>query len=423
MTWPAPAWAQYISQFFPSGVPGYQDETGVTVASRLRAPYEPQGVHVGDFLVHAGLGESLGYRSNVAGFAGAPGSWFAETAPSATIVSDWSRDQLGAAVTVDNTRYFSTPKQDTTDWTVAIGGGYTIGRENLTAGYSHLSLHELPNAIGSPLSQTPIPYTVDDARLSYAFDQGRFKFIPRVDVQLYQYGDATVLGVPISQSFDNRVVATAGVETHYALTDQHSLLFVARGTESRYTDTPAGQPTCNSQSILALGGIDYQADGPWRYRLLVGVERRGFDAAQYATHTAPIAEASVIWTPTGLTTVTGTLSRTIEDATQLGTAGYTLTQGSVVVDHEYLRNVLLQAKGSLQAADYLQGGTTQTSYSFGAGAQWLLNQHLRVALTYSFTQQTGSRPGPGVPLAAARGGYSYGNYNQNALLLTVRVAL
>ena len=267
VTWPAPAWAQYISQFFPSGVPGYQDETGVTVASRLRAPYEPQGVHVGDFLLNANLGKSLGYRSNVAGFAGAPGSWFAETAPSATIVSDWSRDQLGAAVTVDNTRYFSTPRQNTTDWTVAIGGGYTIGRENLTAGYSHLSLHELPNAIGSPLSQTPIPYTVDDARLSYAFDQGRFKVIPRVDVQLYQYGDATVLGVPISQSFDNRVVATAGVETHYALTDQHSLLFVARGTESRYTDTPAGQPTNNSQSILALAGIDYQADGPWRYRL------------------------------------------------------------------------------------------------------------------------------------------------------------
>ena len=46
-----------------------------------------------------------------------------------------------------------------------------------------------------------------------------------------------------------------------------------------------------------------------------------------------------------------------------------------------------------------------------------------IALTYSFTQQTGSRPGPGVPLTAVRGGYSYGNYDQNAVLLTLRVAL
>ena len=281
--------AQYINQYLPVTVPGYETQPGVTVATRLRTPYDPQGVHVGDFLLNSDLAQSVGYNTNVAGFANSPGSGYIETNPSVTINSDWTRDRLGAAFTTDSKKYFSTPLQDTNDWTATLGGGYTIGREQLVAGYSHLSLHEQPNEIGTPLSATPIPYTVDDARIYYTFDQGRFSFIPRVDVQLYQYGNASLVNVPgvptfndcgaatggsttttatglvpVSQKCDNRVVSTGSVETRYALTDRNSAVFVVEGVNSRYMNVPAGQPTSNSQSLLALGGFDYQADGPWR---------------------------------------------------------------------------------------------------------------------------------------------------------------
>ena len=66
-----------------------------------------------------------------------------------------------------------------------------------------------------------------------------------------------------------------------------------------------------------------------------------------------------------MTTVTATLTRSMEDAAQETVAGYTYTSARLVVDHEYLRNVLLQASVGVQRADFLQGGGHQTGFSAG----------------------------------------------------------
>ncbi len=272
-------------------------------------------------------------------------------------------------------------------------------------------------------SSTPIPYQVDDLRGEYTFEQGRFSFTPRLDVQRYQFGNATVLGVPQSEISQNRVLLLGGVETHYALSDQRSLVFVLQGVDSIYTNEPSGRPTNNSKSILALGGIDYEASGVWRYRLLLGVERRMFEAPEFPTHTAPIAEASVIWTPTGLTTLTGVLSRTIEDPSSAGTGSYTYTRAALVVDHEYLRNVLLQGRFRYESADYLTGGGTQTKFTVGAGVKWLLNRNLRLSLDYDYTSQTASGSSLTVMTGPVPFGVFHGSYVRNVVLLSVRVAL
>ncbi len=419
----SPSHAQFIGQYFPPDVPGYETEQGVTVASRLRPAYDPLGVRIGSFLLQSELNEGIGYNSNVSGLPNSPGSWLLRTAPSLTLNSNWSRDRLGAAFTLEDGRYLNAPSQNYTDWTATVGGGYTIGRHEAVVGYSHLSLHEDPSQIGGANSATPVPYQVDDLRGSYTFEQGRFSFIPRLDVQRYQFGDATMFGIPISQSSQNRVVLSGGVETRYALSDQRSLVFVVQGIDSNFTDERSGQPTNSSKSFLALGGIDYQTTGVWRYRLLLGVETRMFDASQFASHTAPIVEGSVTWTPTSLTTVTGVLSRTIEDPASAGTGGYTYTRGGLVVDHEYLRNVLLQGRLGLEAAEFLRGGGTQTSFTVGAGVKWLLNRNLRVSLDYSFTDQSGSGANSGLTGAPALNTFSSSSFIRNVVLLNFRVAL
>jgi hypothetical protein len=423
LAWASPAQAQFINQYFPPGVPGYEREPGVTVASRLRPAYDPLGVRLGAFTLQPQLTEGIGYTSNAAGLSHSPGSFFLNTAPSLTLNSDWSRDRLGAAFTLDDRRYFDAPAQNYTDWTATIGGGYTIGRHDLTVGYSHLLLHEEPSQIGSVPSTTPIPYSVDDLRGSYTFEQGRFSFTPTFDVQRYQFGDSTTFGASQSQNSQNRVVLTGGLETNYALSDQRSLVFVVQGIDSRFTEEPPGQPTNSAKSFLALGGIDYQTNGVWRYRLLLGVETRIFDSSRYSTHTAPIAEGSVIWTPTGLTTVTGALSRTIEDPASSGAGAYTYTRAALVGDHEYLRNVLLQGRVGFQAAEYLNGGGTQTNFTVGAGVKWLLNRNVQLSLDYSYTSPTGTGSASAITRAPAAFGTFSGSFTRNVALLAVRLAL
>ena len=416
-----------MGEYLPGGAGGYQQEPGVTVGSRLRPLYQPLGVRVGDFILHSNLAEAIGYNSNVAGLGGTPGSWFGRTTGSLAATSDWSRDQFGVAFSLDDAHFLSTPRQDYTDWMASLGGGLTLGRENLAVSYTHLSLHEDPTQIGSVLSSTPIPYQVEDFRSSYTFDRGRISVTPRVDVQLYRFGDATLLGEPVSQANENRVVLNAGLEARYALTDRSRVVFVVEGIDSRYIDEPVGQPSDSSRSALVLGGIDYGEDGLWRYRVLLGVETRDFDAPQYASHTAPIVEANVVWTPTGMTTVLGTLSRAIEDPAAAGTGGYTLTRGRLVIDHEWWRNVLLQAHVGFETADYLQGGGTQQNVSFGAGVHWLLNRRLRLALDYSFVAQSGAANNVNLNVPAGKalafGSLHSSDFDRSVILLTLRFAL
>jgi hypothetical protein len=384
-----PAQAQLLEQYFAPGVPGYGTEQGVTVLSRLRPLYDSSGVRVGDFTVRPSLDESVGYDSNPFGLSGGSGSALIHTAPSVSARSDWSRDSLGAAVSLDNYAYLDQPSQNRTDVSASLGGGYTIGRSDLDLGYSYLSLHATANQVGALAASVPTHYTVHDLRSDYSIDLGRVSFVPNVDVSRYSFDPAVIDGVAASQRYRDRVVGTGGVTTRYELSDQHDLLLVLQGVDSHYTNPQPGEPTNNSTSELALAGIDYQASGVWRYRLLAGIEHRDFAAAAFKSRTEPVAELAAIWTPTGLTTVTGTASRSIEEPSAEGTSGFVEDTVGLVVDHEYLRNVLLQGRAGVQAAQYMGGGS-DTSYSVGGGVTWLLNRRVRLSANYDYNHQHGS---------------------------------
>ena len=116
-----------------------------------------------------------------------------------------------------------------------------------------------------------------------------------------------------------------------------------------------------------------------------------------------MAEAEAIWSPSGLTTVTGRLTRSIEDAAQEGVSGYTYTAAGLTLDHEYRRDILLQATGGLQRADFLQGGGTQTALLFGLGVTWLVDRQMRVSATYSYGDQQGGGVGTAGPFGRSLG--------------------
>ena len=109
-----------------------------------------------------------------------------------------------------------------------------------------------------------------------------------------------------------------------------------------------------------------------------------------------------------MTTLTGRVTRSIEDAAQEGVAGFTYTAANLTVDHEYQRNILLQATGGVQQAEFLQGGGQQTGLLLGVGVTWLVDRRMRVAATYNYNDQRGGAVG------------TAGAFNRSLGLLTLR---
>jgi hypothetical protein len=382
--------ADRLSELFPPGVPGYGDEPGVTVGSRLHPEQASPGIRAGAFMLRPLLETSLGYDSNVLG--DGAGSVVIGTRPSLRASSDWSRHAVGVYVSADDRRYPGTAGQGRTDLTLSAGGSLDVGRDRLTIAVAHLGLHQDATQLDALSFDRPVAFTVEDARASYAAGFGRWKLEPALEAAAWRFGSASVLGASVSQSYRDRDVVRGGVTLRYELAPLRELVMLARATGQDYLHTTPGVAAPNSMSYELLAGIDY-ADSVWRYRLLAGGETRQFSAAAYQPHTAVVLEAGLTWTPTGLTTVNAIALRSIEDAAQEGVAGYTYTAARLAIDHEYRRDIILHGAAGLQHAAFLDGGGGQTLYVFSAGATWVVNRNLRVSATYDLSLRRGVAPG------------------------------
>ena len=416
-----PGQAQLIDEYLPPGIPGYDTDLAVTVQSRLRPAYEPPGVRVGNFIIRPEATESFGFNSNVAGLSkGYSGSPELETRAAVSADSDWSIHGINAFANVDQLRYFDQPTQNQTNWQAGIGGHYDLGRDQITAVYTHSNLNQSPLNIDSFGISTPVPYQTDDVRLGYTTMFGRYSFTPNFEFTAFRFGDEVANGVTTSQSFRNRDLFQGGLTMRYELAERRDVVVVLNGFDNDYTGAPPpGQPVRDSTGFDILAGLDYLYSGALRFRVLGGYEYRTFESPQLKTQAAPVAQASVIWTPTGLTTVTATATRAIEDSSDEFTVGYTFNTARITVDHELYRNVILEAVGSVQNADYAQNFGIQTIYGAGASATWLINRNLRLIGSYAFARSTATGEIAGAGTAAV----SSGKYTQNIYLLSIHVAL
>ena len=415
------AHAQAIDQYLNPNILGYGEGAGVAVAARAHPEYDMTGVRVGLFTITPVLDEGVGYDDNVTGTSRAHGSPVVETNASVGVSADWGLTQATGAVTVDDNEYFSQPGQSNTDWTVAAGASHEFGQDTLYVGATHLNLTQTSRGLDVPALTSAIAYRVDDARASYKIDEGRLTVQPGIDVSNYSFDNGMAMGMPYVQSYRDRVVVSPSVEADYELATRRRIVVVVRDTQSDFSHSIASIPRQNFNDVSVLAGVAYDADGIIGFRLLAGYEQRNFSSSAYRTTQAPIVEGSVTWTPTGLTTVTGTAARYIEDSAAEATVGFTETALKLNVDHELYRNIVLNANGAYYIDDYASGGGSQSYYTVGVGATWLVDRNVRLIADYTFAaRQSGSNPtSVFVPTQEIFGS----NYTDNVFMLRFKFGL
>jgi hypothetical protein len=408
------AQAQLLDQLFPEGVPGYGTEQGVTVRSRTRPDSEPLGIHLDSLMIRPLLGVSTGYNDNVLGGPAHRGAWEIITQPSVLMGTENSLGSTGLFFSGNDVRYLGESSQNRTDGTAFVGGTINLGRDKLTIGGGYLAQHEDRTALDALPTDEPVAYSVENLRVSYAAALGRVTATPSIELNRWRFDNTTVFGVPVRESARNRSTAQAGMTLRYGWMSGRDLLWVNRVVTTHYDSPAAGVPTNNSNAWQTLVGVDYDDDTVWRYRLLGGVEYRQAAAAAVASQTTGIAEAEVTWSPTGMTTLRAAASRGVEDAAQTGLSSFTYSSVQLTVDHELLRNLLLNASATVRQAKFNQTGGQQIGAGFGTGATWLINRNVRLSLTYDFTDLRNSH----LPAGTVAG-----DYTRSLTLLTLRLGL
>ena len=373
-----------FNQFLPDAVSGEGAEPDVTVLSRARTGYESLGIHAGTFTIRPLVSEAFGYESNVLGLPKARGTTLLQTNASLDASSENSRGSVNTGLTVADNRYLDLANQSFTNWTARLGGSYNLGRDNASILFVHQNLNQTQSDLDVPQLDAPLPFTIDTARLGYRKTFNRLSLTPSVEVARYAFNSGLSGNTIYDQSYRNRVVITPGVVAAYEFATRRSVVLVVKNSTGLFSTGTSFSPKKNFNDTSVLGGVDYDLDGIFRVRALVGYESRSFSSNTYKTISSPVAELSLTYIPTGLTTVTGTVSRRIQDSADETTAAVTTLTANLKVDHELRRNVLLTAGAGITQNEYNTNGGSQTQYTANFGATYLLNRYIAAGATYDF---------------------------------------
>ncbi len=414
----APARAQLLDQFLPVEVVGTDVAPDVTVTSRRQSAYRSDGIRAGGYVIRPHVSEAVGYESNVLGTTQATGSSLINTTAGIDLASDNSRYNVNAGVNVADTRYLDLPNQSYTNWNAHLGGSYDIGRDTAFVVLSHDNLNQTQRDLDVPRLATPLPYQVDTLRTGYRAAFSRLSLTPSLEAARFAY-DSGFAGTSVyDQSYRNRVTLTPALVAAYEFATRRSIVVVVSDTSAWYSNNSGGLPRRDFNDLSFLGGFDYDLNGFLRIRALAGYESRSFSSSTFKTIQAPIGELTLIYSPTGVTTISGTVSRRIQDSSDETTASATTLLARSRVDYELKRNVVLSVSGSVARNDYALGGS-QLRYGGGLGATYLLNRYAAIRATYDFLARQTDNPN----LLNLNGFSAASNFRDHIVQLQLRLAL
>lgn len=383
----ARAQAQLVDEYFPGEIPGYQANLSASVINRIYAQGQSKGIEVGDFVVRPEVFESGGYNSNVLGTANS-GSSVLNTGGSVKVNSDWGRDAVGASVSVSNQQYFDLPIANYTNWNAALGGTLTLGNDALSAGYSHRRAYLSAEDLGVIGVVSPVPYAVDEVRLSYYKSFSRFSLTPSFQYERFQFGEASGAST-ISYSGLNHQTEIGALTGQYAVSPGNALVAILRGTAAQYVSNSSGS-TNDYNDLAGFLGVDFGSGAAVQYRALIGGETRRFTNSDQPTVSTPAAELDVLWEPTRIDTVTGIVGRELNDPASPFASNQTITRFHLQLDHELRRNLFFRLSGEFARSvspSNTEGvsNLTENQVNVASRLLWKVNRHMDATLSYGFS--------------------------------------
>jgi hypothetical protein len=382
--------AQAIDQYFPTNVPAYQDWAAAAGLTRQTTDYEALGVRLGSIVLFPSASESIGYDTDPFGGAGVvkkQASAYFETKLSVTADTNWARDGVNAAVSWDDSQY-TTLGKSTTDWSATAGGTIDYGDDRILLGYSHVNAVSLPTEIGSVGLQQAVNSQVDDVRISDTIGPGRIVLVPSLIAESYEF--STPSGELSSADADlfNRRAITGSLSASYSFAGGHNLVLIINDSQYYYNGGQALLRPADYNDSFFLAGIEYQQSALLAYRLVAGYENRiSTGQGTYRGSLAePAAELEVIWRPSSLTSFTGKLSESFQNAPTGNAQGVAESDLQLALAHIWHGNIQLQATAELLRGAFPTDGEVQTTAQAGASAEWLLSRRLALNVQYDFTK-------------------------------------
>lgn len=384
-----------VNQPLPDRI-GLADQTAVL--GRPRPQYDPLGIRLGRFTIRPTISEGGVYDDNLLGRRKGSGSAGLQTSGALEAVTDLGTNGVDVNLSADDIHYITGGRQFTnqsrTNYLAAVSAYQDAGGGRVLVDASAAQLNEALTSLNFPGGSVPQTYQVEQVRLGYRTTPLLLVWEPFIRFTADNYSNVAVARGSLQGNFRNRNTLGGGVVGRYQLAERRNIVVSAEGFGSSYSQINPAIGSRDFTGATFLAGIEYGPPAFYQFRALVGFEARQFANRAFKGRTVPVAEAELVVSPTRRWTLTGTLTRRIDDSADEGSGGFTYTGLRGQVDHELRHDILLQGFAQVQDASYLQDGRSETIVGGGAGATWLINRNWRLNGTYEYAHRSSNRSSP-----------------------------
>lgn len=384
--WGQPVLAQYQAP--------QKGETGLTA-------YQPLGMRAGGFLVFPKLEVSEVYDDNIfLDDSGEVEDLITNIKPSLTVRSNFPRHELNLRATADIGFYASETGENFEDY----GGGFdgridTFRRANIFGGVVYAQKHEdrgSPDDVGvggvNPVE--PTEYTRITANAGHFGTLGRFNTTIEGEFTRYDYDDAVdSVGLTIINDDRDRNEIVGSVRLAYEIVRGYEAFVRGAYNFRDYEDAVDGEGfDRDSQGYEIAVGATFDLPGLFEGDVFIGYLEQDYDDPTFNTESSPTGGLSLTWNVTRLTTIKGSLSISVVETTfsptpGVGASSYLATVGSLDVDHELLRNLIIRAGVSYTNNDYQGISREDDLYTARLSADYFINRYLFVGASYGFKRR------------------------------------
>lgn len=381
-----------------AGVDNFSRGRNTSVAQRSRPDYEAPGIRSGAFLVYPRLEVSAETNDNIyATGTNEVDDYIFHVRPELSIESDWSQNFLTAYARGSLNRYADNDGENTDEYGLGASGRIDATRlSNIGFGADYTSSFEPRTAPSAPRNAVePTPLDTAQAYISASRSAGYVKLSGRADWRSFDYEDGRDgLGTIIEQDNRDRDVVSVSGRVDFAISPDTAFFFQATGNERSYdVASTTLSPNRDSSGSEFLIGTSFELSALVRGELAAGYIQQDFEEAAFDDVDGFGVRAQLEWFPSELTTINVAAGRTIEDTPTPGVGAFIANSASIGVDHELLRNLILNGRLSWSRDDYQGIDREDTRLGFNVGGTYLLNRNLGVNANFSSldTQSDGAR--------------------------------
>ena len=333
--------------------------------------------------------------------------------PEVRAQSLWARHAASAHALVTINRYIANPSESTTDAAIGAAGRYDLDRADWVAGRLDLAQRTEPrgNFFDPGAIDEPVRVRSALAEVSGSRTTGRARLQGILRLLQTDYADGRLQsGAEFDQDYRDGARGDVTLRGEYAVSPATAVFGNLNLNTRSFDAADAAGRIRSSTGAEALIGARLQPSPLTRLEAAIGYLRQDYEDEALGDLSGFSAQLRAAWHPTGLTSVTASVSRSIEDSPDVGVSGYLSTSAEVGVDHELRRHIILGARARLRQDRYRGQDRDDRRAGLSLRADYYLSRS--VALGGTFDHDTRSSSG-------ARSGRNYSD-NRLAISLTYK---